>query len=143
MPTILDNVGFVATTYVFGALGGVYLLDPTALENWSTTAASYGIGLRINDGVRGTRSLGSLSLEFGNQQRSDRTPTNTRFTVFFSQRSQETDRKLYEPPPAIRAMHRAGKALGLHLEHEPGATSKAIGSVNRCSHCQSIDPRTL
>ncbi len=86
LPTILDNVGFVATPYVFGAAGTVYLLDPTALENWSTTAASYGIGLRINDGVRGTRSFGSLSLEFGNQQRSDGTPTNTRFTIFLSQR---------------------------------------------------------
>jgi hemolysin activation/secretion protein len=86
LPTMLENIGFVATPYVFGAVGGVYLLDPTALENWSTTAAAYGIGLRLNDGVRGTRSFGLLSLEFGNQQRSDRTPTNTRFTVFFSQR---------------------------------------------------------
>jgi len=86
LPTIINNFGLVATPYVFGALGTVYLLDPTALENWSTTAASYGIGLRVNDGVQGTRSFGSLSLEFGNQQRSDGTPTNTRFTIFLSQR---------------------------------------------------------
>jgi hemolysin activation/secretion protein len=83
LPTILDNVGFIATPYVFGALGGVYLLDPTALEQWSITAAAYGIGLRLNDGVRGTRSFGSLSLEFGNQQRSDGTPSNTRFSLRF------------------------------------------------------------
>jgi hypothetical protein len=86
LPEIWQNIGFVATPYIFGAIGEVFLLDPTALERWSTQAASYGIGIRVNNGVRGTRSVGSLSLEFGNQQRNDGTPTSTRFTIFFSQR---------------------------------------------------------
>ena len=86
LPPVLDNVGFVATPYVFGAVGQIFLLDPTILEKWSTTAASYGIGLRLNDGVRGTRSFGSLSLEFGAQQRNDGSPTGTRFSIFFAQR---------------------------------------------------------
>ena len=86
LPSIWENVGIVASPYVFGAVGEIFLLDPTALERWSIRAASYGIGLRLNDGVRGTRSLGSLSLEFGAQQRSDSVPAGNRFTLFFSQR---------------------------------------------------------
>jgi hypothetical protein len=39
LPAVLVNAGVVARPYVFGVMGTVYLLDPTALENWSTTAA--------------------------------------------------------------------------------------------------------
>lgn len=86
LPPILDNVGFIATPYLFGAVGQIFLSDPTALERWSTTAAAYGLGLRLSDGIRGTKSFGTLSMEFGFQQRNDGRPAGNRFTVFFSQR---------------------------------------------------------
>lgn len=86
LPSPWDNIGFVASPYVFGAVGEIFFFAPTAVERWSIMAASYGIGLRLHDGVRGTRSVGSLSLEFGAQQRSDGVPAGNRFTVLFAQR---------------------------------------------------------
>lgn len=86
LPTIIDDLGLVAAPYVFGAVGQVYLHDPTALEAPSIAAASYGVGLRINSGMRGRLASGSLGLEYGFQHRSDNEPTNGRFTVNFLQR---------------------------------------------------------
>ena len=74
------------TPYLFGALGEVFLQAPTAVEKWSITAASYGLGVRLNDGKYGTQSFGSLAFEFGIEQRNDSTPTNNRFNLLFSQR---------------------------------------------------------
>ena len=86
LPTIIPNVGMVASPYIFGAAGEVFLEDPTILEQRSTSAAVYGIGLRVNDGKRGSEAFGSLSLEYGVQARNDGIPATNRFTVIFSQR---------------------------------------------------------
>lgn len=86
LPEILTDWAFMAQPYAFGAVGQIVNTFPTILEYGSVTAASYGIGVRLNDAEKGTRSGGSLTLEFGAQQRSDGIPAGVRFNVLFSQR---------------------------------------------------------
>ncbi len=86
VPLIIKDVGFVASPYIFGAVGQVFLAAPTAVEQASIEAASYGFGLKLNNGQRGTLLFGALSLELAAQQRNDGVPTSNRFSLLFSQR---------------------------------------------------------
>ena len=86
LPQLLTDVEFLALPYAFGAIGQVVSAFPTVLEYASVTAASYGIGMRLNDAEKGTQSAGSLTLEFGAQQRSDGVAPGVRFNILFSQR---------------------------------------------------------
>jgi hemolysin activation/secretion protein len=86
LPSIIPNVGIVASPYLFGAAGEVFLEDPTVLEQRSISAASYGIGLRVNNGHRGTLGVGTLTVEYGVPVRNDNIPTSSRFTMLFSQK---------------------------------------------------------
>lgn len=71
------NIGL--TPYVFGAYGQVYLAQPTAVENASLSAGSYGLGLRWGILPRAGRSSFGASLEAGRQQRNDAQPTQNSF----------------------------------------------------------------
>ncbi len=86
LPPFLPNIGFVASPYLFGAVGEVFLEDPTILEQRSTSAAAYGIGLRVNDARRASLAFGTLTLEYGVQARNDGIPAANRFTILFSQK---------------------------------------------------------
>jgi len=74
------NIGVVASPYIFGAYGEVSLQQPTSLEVASIRASSYGGGLRLGGPAAGTLSNGSLTLEYGRAERSDRVLATNRFT---------------------------------------------------------------
>jgi len=78
------TVGIVASPYVFGAVGQVFLADPTALERAEITAGSYGVGLRLGGGAAGTLSNGQMTLEFARQARDDGVKPDNRFTLVTS-----------------------------------------------------------
>ena len=77
----MTGVGIVASPYVFGAIGEVFLEQPTALEEPHVRAASYGLGLRLTGGVTESLNNGSLTLEFARQTRSDGAPSDNRFSL--------------------------------------------------------------
>ena len=79
--TPLPTVGAVLSPYVFGAVGEVFLQDPTALERSSTHAAAYGFGAHLGAAAAGTLSNGSLTLEFARQARNDGQPIDNRVTL--------------------------------------------------------------
>jgi hemolysin activation/secretion protein len=81
LPLQNSTIGVVASPYVFGAYGEVFLKDPTALESASIRATSWGGGLRLGGAAPGTLSNGSLSLEYGHATRSDGVPEGNRLTV--------------------------------------------------------------
>ena len=71
------NMGL--TPYIFGAYGQVELAQPTAVENASLRAGSYGLGLRWGVAPRAGRSSFGASLEAGRQERSDTQRTQDSF----------------------------------------------------------------
>jgi hemolysin activation/secretion protein len=79
--TPLANVGGVISPYLFGAVGEIFLQDPTALERSSTRAASYGLGIHLGAAAAGTLSNGSLTLELARQARNDGQPIDNRVTL--------------------------------------------------------------
>ena len=76
-----SNIGVVASPYIFGAYGEVSLRQPTALEAARIRASSYGGGLRLGGAAAGTLSNGSLTLEYGHAERSDKVRAGDRFTI--------------------------------------------------------------
>jgi hemolysin activation/secretion protein len=84
LPAMFGSVGIVASPYVFGAVGQVFLADPTALERAEITAGSYGVGLRLGGGAAGTLSNGQMTLEFARQARDDGVKPDNRFTLVTS-----------------------------------------------------------
>lgn len=76
-----QNIGVVASPYIFGAYGEVRLQNPTALEAARIRATSWGGGLRLGGAAAGTLSNGSLSLEYGRAERSDGVAASNRFTI--------------------------------------------------------------
>ncbi len=67
IPFELQTAGVFAriSPYGFGAYGKVHLERPTALEQANTTAAAYGIGVRLNAARRGAGAGLSASIEYG------------------------------------------------------------------------------
>jgi hemolysin activation/secretion protein len=86
VPAIIPSVGVIASPYVFGAVGEYFLQAPTAVEQASVLAASYGVGLKVANGTRGSLGSGTLALEYGFTQRNDGTPNSNRFSLIFAQR---------------------------------------------------------
>ena len=86
LPTLFDKVGLVASPYLYAAWGEVFLQAPTAVEASSISAGSFGVGLRLNDGVRNSIAAGGLTLEIGFTERSDGMPTSTRAVLLMVQR---------------------------------------------------------
>ena len=84
LPALFGTVGIVASPYVFGAIGEVFLEDPTVLERGEITAGSYGFGVHLGGGAAGTLSNGSLTLEFSRQARDDGVKDDNRFTLVTS-----------------------------------------------------------
>jgi hemolysin activation/secretion protein len=65
VPMLPDPIQMAAAPYLFGAVGGVFLQYPTALEASHIRAAAYGLGLRVSGAAQASLSNGSLSLEWG------------------------------------------------------------------------------
>jgi hemolysin activation/secretion protein len=84
LPTLFGMVGIVASPYVFGAVGEVFLEDPTVFERHEITAGSYGFGVHLGGGAAGTLSNGALTLEFSRQARDDGVKDDNRFTLVTS-----------------------------------------------------------
>jgi hemolysin activation/secretion protein len=84
LPIAPDIGNAVASPYLFGALGELFLQDPTAVEAAHTKAASYGLGLRLNGLLRGPLSNALLSLEWGRQAESIAPHEGQRFTLVAS-----------------------------------------------------------
>ncbi len=71
VPTRSQKVGVLASPYVFGAAGEVFLSDATALEAPHVRAGSYGAGLRMAGGESGRLSNASLTLEAAHETGGD------------------------------------------------------------------------
>lgn len=69
------------TPYVFGAVGQLFLAEPTAFEDDNTRVASLGIGLDLTTVIDPAFSGASLTVEFGRAFRSDDLPDENRFTI--------------------------------------------------------------
>ncbi|MFC0012061.1 ShlB/FhaC/HecB family hemolysin secretion/activation protein [Devosia nitrariae] len=77
-------INLVASPYVFGAIGNVYLEQPTVLEEAEINASSLGLGVRF--GASDGKDISStLTLEYGRAFRDDR-PDDDRFTLVGSMR---------------------------------------------------------
>jgi hemolysin activation/secretion protein len=63
LPLRTTRLGVLASPYVFGALGSVFVADPTALEAAHVHAGSFGGGLRLGGSATGGFSTVSLNLE--------------------------------------------------------------------------------
>ncbi|WP_354556749.1 ShlB/FhaC/HecB family hemolysin secretion/activation protein [Rhizobium aquaticum] len=81
-----------ASPYAFGAVGSIWLMNPTAVERRQTTAGTFGLGLRVGaapnpPGTTATSEFSGiidqaiLSLEWGRQYRNDGTAPKDRFTI--------------------------------------------------------------
>jgi hemolysin activation/secretion protein len=81
LPLPTSAIGVVASPYLFAAYGEVSLRDPTAVEDASIRAASYGGGLRLGGAAPGTLANGSLTLEYGRALRSGGVAADNRFTL--------------------------------------------------------------
>ncbi|SEG72821.1 ShlB/FhaC/HecB family hemolysin secretion/activation protein [Bosea lathyri] len=78
--------------YAFGAIGSVWLMQPTSVERRQVTAGSFGLGIRFgaapnppgspqtND-LSGFIAQAALSLEWGHQYRNDGRAAADRFTI--------------------------------------------------------------
>jgi hemolysin activation/secretion protein len=86
LPTGSDKLGIVASPYIFGAGGEIFLNDPTALEDSDVRAASVGVGVRLAGGAQGSLSNGSAGFEFAEDFRSDNQPNGNRLNVSLSLR---------------------------------------------------------
>jgi hemolysin activation/secretion protein len=71
----------ILTPYAFAATGAVYLEDPTALEERSIHASSFGIGLDLTAVRDPDFSDASITIEFGRGLRDDDEPDENRFTM--------------------------------------------------------------
>lgn len=93
-PFVLDLTSGVANVspYAFGAVGSIWLMNPTAVERRHTTAGAFGLGLRVGaapnpPGAAATSEFSGLidqaivSLEWGHQYRNDGTAPKDRFTI--------------------------------------------------------------
>ncbi len=74
-----DRLNMGVTPYIFGAYGQVELSMPTAVENRSTRAGSYGVGLRWGAAPKAGRTSIGASFEAGRQERSDNVRTEDSF----------------------------------------------------------------
>ena len=83
---VVTPVGVVTAPYVFGAVGGYSVYDPTALEPSHVRAGSYGIGLRMGASAPGAQSNGQFTLEFARRTASGGLPDDNRFTALASVR---------------------------------------------------------
>jgi hemolysin activation/secretion protein len=63
------SVNVVASPYLFGAYGEVFLSDATAVQQAHVRAGAYGLGLRLFGGAAGSTSNGQISLEYGREVR--------------------------------------------------------------------------
>ncbi|KRA53059.1 hypothetical protein ASD80_13775 [Devosia sp. Root635] len=79
----VGDIGLAAAPYVFGAVGAVYLAQPTILESATITAQSIGVGLRLGGSIGDTSP--TLTLEYARAFRSD-APASDRLTVVSSVR---------------------------------------------------------
>lgn len=78
------EISLVASPYVFGAIGSVYLEEPTVLEEAEIRASSVGLGVRF--GASDGKDISStLTLEYGRAFRDDG-PDDDRFTLVGSMR---------------------------------------------------------
>ncbi len=68
------------TPYVFGAVGELYLAEPSVIETNSLRAASVGIGLDFSAVLDPDYSGFSLTVEYGRAFRNDDVPDDNRFT---------------------------------------------------------------
>jgi hemolysin activation/secretion protein len=75
------RVPLILTPYVFAATGAVYLEEPTALEERSVHATSFGIGLDLTAVRDPDFSDASITVEFGRGLRNDDEPDENRFTL--------------------------------------------------------------
>jgi len=78
--------------YAFGAIGSVWLMQPTSVERRQVTAGAFGLGIRLGAApnppgsartgeLSGLIDQASLSLEWGHQYRTDGTRVGDRFTI--------------------------------------------------------------
>jgi hemolysin activation/secretion protein len=74
-----DRLNMGMTPYISGAYGQVELAQPTAVENASLRAGSYGFGLRWGAAPKAGRTNVGASFEAGRQERSDKQRTQDSF----------------------------------------------------------------
>ncbi len=87
----LGGITATVAPYLFGSVGKIWLMQPTAVEQAATTAGSYGIGLRIgaaphpqhrgSGGFTGLIDQATFTLELGRQYRNDGLPPGHRLSV--------------------------------------------------------------
>lgn len=75
------RVPLILTPYAFAATGAVYLEEPTALEERSVHATSFGIGLDLTAVRDPDFSDASITIEFGRGLRDDDEADENRFTL--------------------------------------------------------------
>jgi hemolysin activation/secretion protein len=74
LPLFAETFAAVASPYVFGAIGEVFLENPTSVEEPSLRAACYGLGLRLSGAENGGFANASLGFEWGRQAQSGGIP---------------------------------------------------------------------
>ncbi|MBN8949098.1 MAG: ShlB/FhaC/HecB family hemolysin secretion/activation protein [Rhizobium tropici] len=71
----------VISPYVFGAYGGVRLVNPTVLESGFSRGAAYGLGLRLAAAEQASFNNTNVNLEYGRVERFGNGDNDNRFTV--------------------------------------------------------------
>ncbi|SEK02630.1 Hemolysin activation/secretion protein [Cribrihabitans marinus] len=82
----LGGIGLIVKPYLFGAYGEVGLEQPTIVEQGSTTATSYGVGIELLTIEESDYSNATLRLEYGRGERDDNEPDDDRFSIVASRR---------------------------------------------------------
>ncbi|MFA3916478.1 ShlB/FhaC/HecB family hemolysin secretion/activation protein [Ruegeria hyattellae] len=84
--TTVGGFPLLVKPYLFGAYSQLGLEEPTVLEQSTTKASSYGVGVEILTLEDDSFSSGTLRLEFGRGERDDIGPEGNRFGIVASRR---------------------------------------------------------
>ncbi|MCL6282724.1 ShlB/FhaC/HecB family hemolysin secretion/activation protein [Ruegeria sp. 2012CJ41-6] len=84
--TTVGGFPLLVKPYLFGAYSQLGLEEPTFLEQSTTKASAYGVGVEILTLEDSSFSSGTLRLEFGRGERDDNGPEGNRFGIVASRR---------------------------------------------------------
>jgi hemolysin activation/secretion protein len=76
-----SDTPLIVSPYAFGAMGKVYLEQPTAVEQSSTKASAIGVGVEISAFENARFTASTLRMEYAKGYRNDAQPDDDRFSI--------------------------------------------------------------